>query len=372
MSLARWRTAAVLVILLAGASSATAQNQGSRELMESGKETLGKPAPELISAGWIGSPVTLRGVRGNTVVLNFWNGDSAYFDSPEYFIKSMMADYDKYSKLRNMTFISICRSMTATLKQVEKDVHQFNVHPMPTMLDAGGATAHAYKVPKEYSTWIVIIDPEGKIIYNRNKGWTWTGGPDAGKQVHHTMIEGSQKKSPGILNKKEIPGEAALAAHLYDLQQFQVAELELKKFEAKKATDELKEFGGYLREKIAETRKKRLEDIQQLSSTAPVQAYREAVAFVAAFPNCPERTPMNDIGRNLAQNPAVKKELQAEDAYRRIILPELVKSPKGTAEFTQRVQPALDGFLKVFGGTEYATAVTDGVEGYKMAASRSR
>jgi peroxiredoxin len=364
------------LVFLAAASGilpALGQNQNARELMDAGKDTLGKPAPELISAGWVGSPVALRGVRGNTVVLNFWNSDSTYFDTPEYFIKSMMADYDKYSKLRNMTFVSICRSMTATLKQVEKDVNQFRVKPFATMLDAGGATAHAYKVPKEYSTWIVIIDPDGKILYNRNKGWTWSGGPDAGKQVHHTNIEESQKRSPGILDKKVIPEVAAQAAHLFDLQQFQAAELEIKRLEAfKTAPDDVKEFTVFLREKIADTRRKRLEEVQQLSATAPVQAYREAVNFVTAFPNCPEKVQMNDIGKSLSQNPAVKKELQAEDAYRRIILPELAKTPKGTAEFTQRVQPALDGYLKVFGGTEYAAAVTDGVEGYKLAAGRSR
>ena len=56
----------------------------------------------------------------------------------------------------------------------------------------------------------------------------------------------------------------------------------------------------------------------------------------------------------------------------RIILPELAKTPKGTAEFTLRVQPALDGYMKMYGATEYAAAVSDGVESYKMAAGRSR
>jgi peroxiredoxin len=367
----KWNRRGTLFFLSATLAAFPAHGQSARELMDAGRETLGKPAPELISAGWVGSPVTLRGVKGNTVVLNFWNGDTAYFSSPEYFIRSMMADYEKYCHLRNVTYISICRSMTATLKQVEKDVEQYKIHPFPTMLDAGGATSHAYKVPKEYSTWIVIIDPEGKIIYNRNKGWTWSDGPDVGKQVHHTKIEDSQKKSPGILDRKEIPEDGLPAAHLYDLQQFQAAELEIKKLE-KKSPDSVKEFSSYLHDKIAETRKKRLEEIQQMSGTAPFQAYREAVAFVAAFPTCPERGPMNEIGKSLAQNSTVKKELQAEDAYRRIILPELVKVPKGTAEFTQRVQPALDGYLKMYGGTEYAAAVIDGVEGYKLAAARSR
>jgi hypothetical protein len=35
----------------------------------------GKPAPELVPAGWVGTPVSLSAVRGNTVVLAFWNAD---------------------------------------------------------------------------------------------------------------------------------------------------------------------------------------------------------------------------------------------------------------------------------------------------------
>jgi hypothetical protein len=360
------------VAFLAGIMPAVAQDR-DLELMNSGKDTLGKPAPELISAGWVGSPVTLRGVRGNLVVLNFWNGDTAYFSSPEYFIKSMMADYEKYSRTPNITFVSICRSMTASMKQVERDVEQFKVRPIPTMLDAGGATAKAYKIPKEYSSWIVVIDHEGKIIYNRNKGWYWSAGPDKDKLVHHTMIEENQKRAPGILDRKFMPADASPAAHLYDLQQFLLAETEIRKMEAKKSSDELKAFGGYMREAISETRKRRLDEIQQMSSSDPVHAYREAVAFVAAFPMAPERATMNDIGKSLLKNPQVKTELQAEDAYRRILLPELAKTPKGTVEFAARVQPALDGYMKVYGSTEYAAAVSDGVEGYKMAAAtRSR
>ena len=340
--------------------------------MMSGKDTIGKPAPELMAAGWIGSPVTLRSVKGNTVVLNFWNNDTTYFDTPEYFLKSMMTDYEKYSKTRNITFISICRSMTSTMKQVERDIDQYKVHPLPTMLDAGGATAHAYKVPKQYSTWVVVIDPDGKIVYNRNKGWYWSSGPDKGKYVHHTMIEENQKKSPGILDKKEVPIEAAYCAHLFDLQQFTLAEIEAKKLAAAKV-DAVKDFGSFIKDRIAEIRKKRLAEIEDLSHNAPTQAYREAVNFVAAFPSCPEKPAMNDLGKSLLKNPAVKAELQAEDAYRRMIVPELAKTPKGTADFEQRVQPAINAWAKLYKDTEYCAAVTDGVEGYKMAAAaRSR
>jgi hypothetical protein len=36
---------------------------------------IGRDAPELIGAGWTGTPVSLSAVRGNTVVLAFWNAD---------------------------------------------------------------------------------------------------------------------------------------------------------------------------------------------------------------------------------------------------------------------------------------------------------
>ena len=35
----------------------------------------GNPAPAFIAAGWCGTPVSLDAIRGNTVVLAFWNAD---------------------------------------------------------------------------------------------------------------------------------------------------------------------------------------------------------------------------------------------------------------------------------------------------------
>ncbi len=41
---------------------------------ESSKD-IGKIAPPLTASGWVGTPVSLEAVKGNTVVLAFWNGD---------------------------------------------------------------------------------------------------------------------------------------------------------------------------------------------------------------------------------------------------------------------------------------------------------
>ena len=36
----------------------------------------GKPAPSLTGSVWIGSPVSMDAVKGNAVVLAFWNADA--------------------------------------------------------------------------------------------------------------------------------------------------------------------------------------------------------------------------------------------------------------------------------------------------------
>ena len=61
------KTMAGALALLLSAGAATAQERWDKDL--------GKPAPPLIAAAWHGSPVSLESVRGNTVVLAFWNAD---------------------------------------------------------------------------------------------------------------------------------------------------------------------------------------------------------------------------------------------------------------------------------------------------------
>ena len=109
-------------------------------------------------------------------------------------MSSLLKDYDTYKKNRNVTFIGINTSITATLKTMESQVKQFKLQPFANMLDAGGATAAAYNVPKSAPFWLVIIDGGGKIAYNASRGWQWAGsGPDAGKFIHQTQLEKSLK-----------------------------------------------------------------------------------------------------------------------------------------------------------------------------------
>jgi hypothetical protein len=284
-------------------------------------------------------------------------------------LASLVKDYETYKKYRNITFIGINTSITATQRTMEQQVKQFNLKPFANMLDAGGATAAAYGVPKNSPFWLVVVDGGGKIAYNASRGWFWADGPDKGKQIHQTQIEKSIKEYPdGILGTKEVPKDMELAAHYYDLQQFDLLEGELRRFEGKSGAPANKEFATYVRGRIAESRKARKEQIEALAKTEPVQAYREATAFAGAYPGAPERNAVNEMGRALLKTPEVKKELEAEAAFQQMVVPELKKTTN-IDRFNRVIQPLVDGYLKAFGATQYGAAVKIACEAHKQKVS---
>jgi len=69
----RARTAYALLLLSAlWLGTAVAADSKSRA-----SEFLGKPAAPINSKVWVGTPVSLDAVKGNAVVLAFWNADAA-------------------------------------------------------------------------------------------------------------------------------------------------------------------------------------------------------------------------------------------------------------------------------------------------------
>ena len=281
---------------------------------------------------------------------------------------SLVKDYETYKKLHNITFIGINTSPTTTLKVMESQVKQFNLKPFANMLDAGGATAAAYGVPRSAPFWLVVIDGGGKIAYNASKGWFWASGPNAGKTIHSTQIEKSLQEYPeGVLGKREVPKEMEAAAHYYDLQQFDLLEMELRRA----STPAAKEFAEYVRGRIAESRKARKDQIEALSTSDPVQGYREATAFAAAFPKAPEGAVVNELGRKLQKEPTVKKEIEAEGIFQQMIVPEL-KRTTTRDKYLRFIQPLLDGYLKTYGATQFGAAVKLACEAHLQKVSEAK
>lgn len=262
-------------------------------------------------------------------------------------------------------------SRTGDARSVKAQVDRYDLKPFANMVDAGGATSSAYGVPKNAANWLVIVDPEGKIAYNASKGWTWSSGADRGRAIHQTVIERSLKGANGLLGVKEIPSSMEYAAHLFDLQQFSLLEVELLKAEAKAGDTEAQGFAKKLRERVAEERKRRMTQIQGLVATDPVQAYREAIAFVEAFPKAPEMAELRKLGMELNRKPEVQLELKAEDGYRQVLVPAM-RQCRDMRTFTSKVKPLLDGYLQTFGKAQFAEVVKAAVDEHGLAVSKVR
>ncbi len=244
---------------------------------------------------------------------------------------------------------------------MEQQVDQFKLRPFANMLDGTGATATAYGVPRQAPSWLVVIDGEGKMAYNASKGWHWSSGPNAGKYVHQTQLEASLQRSPGILRMPELPAELLPAAHYYDLQQLQLVEPELRKAEGKQGS-----WVGRIRERIDQNRKDRLQQIDSLTYSDPLLAYREAQSFVAAFPQAPEKATVQEIVKKVLSIQDVKKELAAEEAFQRMLAPEL-KKVTTFKQFQARIPALLQAFLASFGQTKFAEVAKGTVEMTKKA-----
>jgi hypothetical protein len=246
-------------------------------------------------------------------------------------------------------------------------VKTFNLQPFANMLDAGGVTSASYGVPKNAKFWLILLDGEGKIAYNdAGMGWHWTSGPDTGKTVFQTQLEQSFAKSKGLLGNAEIHPSMKYAAHLFDLQQFDLMETELTKTLAANPTGDQREVAALLRDKVTELRKRRLGEILMMSKSDPVQAYRDAIAFVEAFPKSPEMPTLRTVGSKLMTDAKVQRELAAEAGYQQIMVP-VMKRTITPALYDKNMGPLLDGYLKSFGDTQYADVVKNSVESLRLA-----
>ena len=282
-------------------------------------------------------------------------------------LASLVSDYKEYSQKRNITFIGVCTSTTATVKSMQAQVKTFGLSPFANMLDAGGATGTAYGVPRNAKFQLVVIDGDSKIAYNAPGTYIWSSGPDNGKTIHSTQLEKSLAKYTGILGTDiSVPKSMTYSAHLFDLQQFELMDKEMARMLTTSTNADEKRFVSDVHLRVTDHRKARLKQIEDLAENQPVQAYREAMSFVEAFPRAEEMPTVKAIGTKLIANAKVKQEIEAEAGYQRILVPEMKKvtTPAG---WTKSIKPLLDGYLTAYGTTEYAAVVKNAVESHRLA-----
>ena len=252
---------------------------------------------------------------------------------------------------------------------MQAQVKTFKLSPFANMLDAGGATATAYGVPRNAKFQLVVIDGDSKIAYNAPGTYMWSSGPDNGKAIHVTQLEKSLAKYTGILGTDiSVPKSMFQAAHLFDLQQFDLMDQEMGRMLQTSTNPDEKRFANDVHLRVADHRKARLKQIEELAESQPVQAYRDAMSFVEAFPKAEEMPAVKTIGVKLIANAKVKQEIEAEAGYQRILVPEM-KKVTTMAGWTKNLKPLLDGYLKTYGTTEYAAIVQNAMESHRLAVS---
>jgi hypothetical protein len=235
------------------------------------------------------------------------------------------------------------------------------------MLDCGGITAEAYHVPKNAKFRLVVIDGGGKIAYNASQGWHWSSGPDEGKAIHLTQVEKSLKQFTALLYDNSPPKDMTQAAHLFDLQQFTLMDAELARVLQTSKKSENTAFADNLHKKVLEIRKERATQIVALAESNPVQAYRDALVFVTTFLQCPELKDLGAMVTKLKRDPKVSAELQAEEAYQTMLVPEMRKTTN-LATFDRRLKPLADGYQLAFGKTDFGkSVVANAVEAQRLA-----
>jgi len=260
-------------------------------------------------------------------------------------------DYNQYSKGRNITFVGICTSSVASVKIMASQVERFKLQPFANMLDAAGATATAYNLPRNCNFQLVVIDGGGKIAYSADSEVSYMAEPN----IHAMQIEKSLKEySEGILGAGiPVPPDMAQAAHLFDLQQFGLVEQELTRALQDPTSAENTRFADSLRARETYQSRARLRQIQVMADEQPVQAYREALSFVEAFPKSEEVDAVSAVAATLIANQKVKQEIDAEVEYQRVVAPEMKKA--ATTTELKNLEPLIEHYIKMFGNTGYGT-----------------
>ncbi|MCY3021582.1 MAG: hypothetical protein NTW87_21415 [Planctomycetota bacterium] len=265
-------------------------------------------------------------------------------------------DYQTYKTKPNITFVGINTCSSNTEAKLRGQVTQLKLTPFAHVLDNTGSISAAYGVDPAYVLTIVVVDGDGKIDTGvRHRGTT---GPII-------AVEACLPTAKGILADVKVPAGAEQAAHLYNLQQLDLMDVELAKLNQ---SAEAKTFKDALKKRTDDYTQKRLPELTAMADTDPLGAYFECQVFVRAFSRSKEAGGARNLISKLSGNAKVKTELEAEAAYQQVVAPELAKTTN-MALYDKKIKPLMDGYLRKYGETAFATAMAGLHEQLRKSAS---
>ena len=246
----------------------------------------------------------------------------------------MAKDYANYNSKLNITFVGINTDATSSESRLKGQIKENHYVPFAHLWEPTGFLAAAYGVSPTYPCTIVVVDADGVIA-----------GSDG-------SLGELLPKAKGILSGINVPTGCEQAAHLFNLQQFDLMDAEL----AKRPPQEIKAFKEALKAKVTAYTAKRATELTALSDSNPLIAFREDMAFLKAFGKAAEASAVKNLYNKLLNAPKVKKEIDAESSYKQIVAPAMAKA-QSLAAYNKTVQPLMNGYMQKYGDTEYAQVV---------------
>lgn len=140
----------VVLLLLVAVGVALVQRQ-------QGQFGVGQPAPDFELTTFEGQPISLAGLQGKVVVLNFW---ASWCIPCEQEADELEAAWQLYRDSGNVVFLGIAWSDMDT--KAKAYIEKFGI-TYPNAPDMGTRASQAYRITGVPETY--IIGPDGKLAY---------------------------------------------------------------------------------------------------------------------------------------------------------------------------------------------------------------
>lgn len=176
----RWLTALLVILTLAPAFPAAAQN-----MLQNPPPPLqaGTPAPAFQTRTLQGKPLSLRSLRGKVVLLDYW----ATWCGPCRMATPTLESLHKQFGKRGLAIVGMSVDQTDSLAQVRPFVKHFGmtylVTASPQANGQAAANYHAHGIPAQY-----LIDKRGIVRWSQ-EGFAPDEGPKLAAKIRRLLAE---------------------------------------------------------------------------------------------------------------------------------------------------------------------------------------
>ncbi len=302
-------------------------------------------APEIIARMWDGEPVEISALKGNVILLVFWQ--PGVYSGHESRLKGLQARIDAQVG-KNVVAVGIARGYTE--KTFPGAAAKYGMK-FPCALDVGDATRKMYGLPTDEPCG-AVLDPDGKIVARATLDSYVGDGPDKGKNYIDYMFDRTVQKHGARVSGGDDafpPAKAVPVAELARRGEYGKALAAARKLPD--APADLAEYRDKLVKRLEEKKEAAVAEIGTgaTDDARKFRAYLAAERFLKTYAGEKEVADVKALQAKLKSDEVVKREMAARDLfYQAAALMDGAKS-KASA-----VYPLLAKIQNDYAGTTYA------------------